>query len=94
MWGGAWNQRYGWDAIRTQLQTAKANGVIPVIQWWVLGDDISPNCIERGCLDPRYGVQKDETTGYRLSNVLADLIVSTHAKIFTTPTTSAGATAA
>src|SRR5437868_14643191 len=49
MWAGPWNQRWGWQGIEDQLNTAKANGVTPVIQWWYWGDDISPNCVENGC---------------------------------------------
>jgi hypothetical protein len=77
MWAGSWNQRYGWDGIRTQLTTARTSGVAPLVQWWYWGDDISPACVEHGCWDARQGVQKDKTTWYRMSNELADLIVGT-----------------
>ncbi len=77
LWVGSWNQpeKYGWGGITDQLQTAKANGVIPVIQWWYWGDDISPSCVEHGCTDQYHGVQKDKATWSRMSNELADLIV-------------------
>src|SRR4029077_11850005 len=77
MWAGAWNQRWGWDGIRTQLTAARTAGVTPVVQWWYWGDDISPTCVEQGCWDARQGVQKDKATWYRMSNELADLIVTT-----------------
>lgn len=77
LWAGAWNQRWGWDGIRTQLEAAKASGVTPVLQWWYWGDDISPDCVEHGCWDARQGVRKDKATWYRLSNELADLVVAT-----------------
>src|SRR5207249_11400449 len=53
LWAGSWNQpeKYGWGGIQTQLQAAKAAGVTPVIQWWYWGDDISPSCVENGCVD-------------------------------------------
>src|SRR5260221_2822755 len=42
MWAGAWNQHWGWGGIEAQLRTARETGVVPVIQWWYWGDDISP----------------------------------------------------
>ncbi|HXG54259.1 MAG TPA: hypothetical protein VNJ03_02680 [Vicinamibacterales bacterium] len=77
MWAGSWNQRWGWDGIRSQLAAAKASGVTPVIQWWYWGDDISPSCVEQGCWDARQGVQKDKVTWARMSKELADLVVDT-----------------
>lgn len=77
MWAGAWNQRWGWDGIRSQLAEAKASGVTPVIQWWYWGDDISPTCVEQGCWDARQDVQKDKATWYRMSRELADLVAAT-----------------
>lgn len=74
IWAGAWNQRWGWGGIETQLRAAKASGVVPMIQWWYWGDDISPACVENGCWDARQGVWKDKATWYRLSNELADLV--------------------
>jgi hypothetical protein len=74
LWAGAWNQKWGWGGIETQLQTAKAHGLVPVIQWWYWGDDISPNCVEQGCQDRYQQVWKDKATWYRLSNELADLV--------------------
>ena len=77
-WAGAWNQpeKYGWGGIKDQLETAKANGVVPVVQWWYWGDDISPSCVENGCTDRYEKVHKDKATWYRMTNELADLIVS------------------
>ena len=78
LWAGAWNQpeKYGWSGIKDQLETAKANGVVPVVQWWYWGDDISPSCVENGCTDRYEKVHKDKATWYRMTNELADLIVS------------------
>jgi hypothetical protein len=77
LWAGAWNQeRYGWGGIRTQLETAKASGVTPVIQWWYWGDDLSPTCVDSGCRDQHHGVWKDKATWDRLTRELADIIVS------------------
>src|SRR5688572_15635753 len=42
LWAGSWNQKYGWGGIESQLQAAKANGLVPLVQWWYWGDDISP----------------------------------------------------
>ena len=74
-WAGAWNQKWGWNGVEEDLRAANAAGAIPVIQWWYWGDDISPDCVERGCKDRYQGVQKDKATWSRLSNELADLIV-------------------
>ena len=74
-WAGAWNQKWGWNGVEEDLRRAKAAGVVPVVQWWYWGDDISPSCVERGCQDRYHGVQKDKATWSRMSNELADLIV-------------------
>ncbi len=74
VWAGSWNQKRGWNDIEAQLRTARDAGVIPVVQWWYWGDDISPNCVEHGCNDRYQGVWKDQATWRRLSNELADLI--------------------
>lgn len=74
LWAGAWNQTWGWGGIETQLQTARANGLVPVVHWWYWGDDISPACVEQGCEDRYQQVWKDSATWYRMSNELADLI--------------------
>ncbi|HXG87482.1 MAG TPA: hypothetical protein VNJ02_04025 [Vicinamibacterales bacterium] len=74
VWAGAWNQKYGWGGVEEQLRTAKANGLTPVIQWWYWGDDISPTCVEQGCMDRYQGVRKDKKTWSQLSNELADLV--------------------
>jgi hypothetical protein len=75
MWAGSWNQKSGWGGIESQLKSAKANGLVPVIQWWYWGDDISPKAVENGCWDARQGVRKDKSAWYRLSSELADLII-------------------
>jgi hypothetical protein len=76
LWAGSWNQKWGWGGIKDQLGMAKANGVIPLVQWWYWGDDISPACVEKGCNDRYQGVSKDKATWYRMSQELADLIAS------------------
>ncbi len=78
IWAGSWNQKdkFGWGGIKDQLQTAKANHVVPVVVWWYWGDDISPSCVENGCADRYQGVRKDKATWYRMSAELADLIVA------------------
>ena len=76
VWAGAWNQeKYGWGGIETMLKTAKQERVTPVIQWWYWGDDLSPECVARGCKDQYYGVWKDKATWDRMSRELADIIV-------------------
>ena len=75
-WAGAWNQKWGWKDVERKLRAAKDAGVVPVVQWWYWGDDISPACVERGCNDRYEGVWKDKATWTRLSNELADLIVT------------------
>lgn len=77
MWSGAWTQTWGWNAIEEDLQRAKARGVTPIVHWWYWGDDISPDCVERGCDDKRQGVWKDRTTWYRMTRELASLIDTT-----------------
>jgi hypothetical protein len=74
-WAGSWNQKWGWDGIEDDLRQARAAGVVPVVQWWYWGDDISPSCLESGCQDRYQGVHKDKSTWTRLSNELADLIL-------------------
>jgi hypothetical protein len=75
IWAGSWIQKSGWGGIESQLKSAKKNGLVPVVQWWYWGDDISPNVVENGIWDARQSVQKNKATWYRLSNELADVIV-------------------
>lgn len=77
LWAGAWNQKWSWGGVQTQLQTAKSAGVTPLVQWWYWGDDISPSCVENGCPDRYHGVSKDRATWTKMSTQLADLIVKT-----------------
>jgi hypothetical protein len=79
-WAGSWNQKLGWNGIKDDLRDVRASGVIPVVQWWYWGDDISPRCVEQGCNDRYHGVHKDRATWTRLSNELADLIVEVGAR--------------
>jgi hypothetical protein len=74
LWVGSWTQKYGWAPIEAQLKEARSRGVTPVINWWYWGDDISPQCVEKGCDDRRQGVHKDKETWFRMSRELADLI--------------------
>jgi hypothetical protein len=76
-WVGSWTQRHGWGYAQDQLRLAAARNVTPVIHWWYWGDDISPNCVEHGCRDPRQDVFKDKATWFRLSRELAELIERT-----------------
>jgi hypothetical protein len=76
-WAGPWVQKFGWEGVAGDLRAAKSAGAVPVVQWWYWGDDISPRCVEDGCNDRYHGVRKDRATWSRLSNELADLIVST-----------------
>ncbi len=74
-WAGAWNQKWGWGGVEKELQQAFAAGVTPVVHWWYWGDDISPACVENGCMDRYHGVRKDKATWTRLSTDLAALIL-------------------
>jgi hypothetical protein len=72
-WAGAWNQKYGWAGLETEVQQARAAGATPVIPWLYWSDDISPAAVENGVVDRYQGVPKDRATWTRLSNELADL---------------------
>src|SRR5438552_4623710 len=45
-WAGPWNQKYGWDDAYQSLREARKRGVVPVVNWWYWGDDISPRSEE------------------------------------------------
>jgi hypothetical protein len=77
LWVGAWTQREGWSYADQQLRGAAARNVIPVVNWWYWGDDISPACVENGCQDARHNVWKDKAAWYRMSTELAQLIQRT-----------------
>ncbi|MDQ3070605.1 MAG: hypothetical protein M3R55_12870 [Acidobacteriota bacterium] len=78
-WMGSWTQKYGWGNAVDNLSAATARGVTPVVHWWYWGDDISPDCVERGCQDNRQGVWKDRATWYRMTRELAEIIRTTRA---------------
>jgi len=73
-WMGSWTQKYGWGYAEQQLAAAKSRGITPIVHWWYWGDDISPDCVERGCQDNRQGVWKDRATWYRMTRELGDVI--------------------
>lgn len=76
-WMGSWTQKYGWGYAEQNLAAAKARGITPVVHWWYWGDDISPDCVERGCEDKRQGVWKDRATWYRMTRELGAVIGKT-----------------
>ena len=76
-WMGSWTQKYGWGYAEANLAAASARGITPVVHWWYWGDDISPDCVERGCQDGRQGVWKDRATWYRMTRELAAVIDTT-----------------
>ena len=76
-WMGSWTQKYGWGYAEQSLAAAKARGLTPVVHWWYWGDDISPDCVERGCEDKRQGVWKDRATWYRMTRELGAVIGKT-----------------
>jgi len=73
-WMGSWTQKYGWGYAEQHLANARARGITPVVHWWYWGDDISPDCVERGCNDRRQGVWKDRATWYRMTREFGDVI--------------------
>lgn len=76
-WMGSWTQKYGWGYAEQHLAAAKARGLTPIVHWWYWGDDISPDCVERGCEDRRQGVWKDRATWYRMTRELGAVIGKT-----------------
>ena len=77
IWVGAWTAKHGWSSAERELRNARGLRVTPVINWWYWGDDISPRCIEDGCVDRRHGVRKDRVEWYRLSDELSQVIERT-----------------
>jgi hypothetical protein len=73
-WMGSWTQKYGWGYAEQHLAAARSRGITPVVHWWYWGDDISPDCVERGCQDNRQGVWKDRATWNRMTRELGDVI--------------------
>jgi hypothetical protein len=76
-WLGSWTGKYGWGYAESQLRAAKQARVTPVINWWYWGDDISPQCVDRGCHDARQNVHKDRATWNRMADELSRLIERT-----------------
>lgn len=58
-WAGVWNERSGWASLGTAADQLADQGVIPVIEWWYWGDDISRACVTNGCMDRYQGLWKD-----------------------------------
>lgn len=73
-WAGPWNQKYGWDDADQSLREARKRGVVPVVNWWYWGDDISPQAVESGVEDRYHHVRKDRAGWTRMSGQLADRI--------------------
>ena len=77
LWTGAWAHKWGWTSTEEKLQSARARGVTPIVHWWYWGDEISPDCVERGCQDVRNDVWKDRTAWYRMTRELGAVIEKT-----------------
>src|SRR4051812_464408 len=76
-WVGPWTQKNGWAETDRQLAEARARGVVPVVNWWYWGDDISPKAVESGVEDRYHHVRKDRADWTRMSGQLADHIAKT-----------------
>lgn len=77
LWMGSWTEKYGWGYAEQHLAAARAKNITPIVHWWYWGDDISPDCVERGCQDNRQGVWKDRAKWYRMTRELAGVIERT-----------------
>ncbi|QQG39360.1 MAG: hypothetical protein HYS81_03145 [Candidatus Aenigmatarchaeota archaeon] len=71
-WVGPWIEEFGWGGTDDALAKARDAGVIPVIQFFYWGDDISPECLENGCYSPIHGVNKSMDGWDQLARELAD----------------------
>jgi hypothetical protein len=73
-WVGPWTQKDGWSETDRQLAEARRSNVVPVVNWWYWGDDISPKAVESGIDDRYHHVHKDRASWTRMSEQLADRI--------------------
>jgi hypothetical protein len=73
-WVGPWTQKYGWEETDRHLEDARKLHVVPVVNWWYWGDDISPKAVEEGVEDRYHHVRKDRASWTRMSRQLAGRI--------------------
>lgn len=71
VWAGVWNLHSGWGGPNAAIDRAVANDVTPVVHFYYWGDDISQNCVEKGCYSKLHGAQKDKAGWQRLAEELA-----------------------
>jgi hypothetical protein len=76
-WVGPWTEKSGWAGPDAQLKEARARNVVPVVNWWYWGDDISPKAVEDGVEDRYHHVHKDRASWTRMSEELAGHISKT-----------------
>jgi hypothetical protein len=73
-WVGSWTERSGWSGVGSQAKSIADQGVVPVVEWWYWGDDISPSCVSNGCTDRYQGVWKDRAHWASDAAKLADAL--------------------
>lgn len=70
LWIGAWNLKEGWQEPVHHLERMRAHDVVPVIQLYYWGDDLSPRCFASGCWSELHGAHKDAAAWDRLTEEL------------------------
>jgi heme/copper-type cytochrome/quinol oxidase subunit 2 len=73
-WAGSWNEKYGFGGISSSAKSAADQGVVPVVQWWYWGDDISQSCVLNGCNDRYQNVWKNESKWQADGTKVADML--------------------
>ncbi|MHB8633282.1 MAG: hypothetical protein ACYDBQ_04840 [Thermoplasmatota archaeon] len=72
LWIGPWTLSSGWGGPDAQLDTLRAQGVTPAIQFYYWGDDISQACITNGCWSTLTNSWKDQAGWQSLAQGLVD----------------------
>jgi heme/copper-type cytochrome/quinol oxidase subunit 2 len=75
-WAGVWNEKSGWSYLGQQADSAADRGVMPVVQWWYWGDDISKSCVTNGCWSSLHGAHKSRAKWAEDAGKLADTLHS------------------
>jgi len=59
VWAGSWSY-LNWDALAARVHRIADMGVVPVVEWYYWGDDLSRACVTSGCWSAGHGVWKSQ----------------------------------
>lgn len=71
LWVGVWNLKSGWQGTTSTLERLIGDGIVPAIQFYYWGDDLSAGCLKNGCDSKIHQTFKSREGWQQLASQLA-----------------------